>query len=362
MASHLYNNLQISSDQASFLAQTYFGITGKATPLPGEVDINFKIKTSDGNSYILKVSRPGMDHQYIDFQLKILLHLADTAPEITVPKIILNKDGNAYSTFTDHFGEARLVRMLSWIEGRLWSSVQPIHDKLLYDLGKSGGKITKALQSFQHPFAKRVFEWDIDQALWIENYVHLFDTDKNIIVSHFLIKFVAQKKLLDLLRKSVIHNDTNDNNILVNISPDHPDVISIIDFGDAIYTSTINDLAVCIAYAVMEKPDPLAAAIQVVKGYNEKFVLLDAELNMLHLLVAMRLIISVTKSARNKLSEPNNEYLLISEKPAWELLRQWINIDEHLAYYTFRHACGLVPHPDLEVFKTWANNHPFGIA
>lgn len=361
MASHLYNKLQISSDQASLLAQTYFGITGSATPLSGEIDFNFRIKTSARSSFILKVSRPVMDLQYIDFQLKILLHLSETNPELTVPKIILNKEGNPYTTFTDDFGQLRLVRMLTWIDGRLWSSVQPIHDKLLYDLGKSGGKITKALQSFNHPFAKRVFEWDIDQALWIETYVHLFDTDKNIIVSHFLKKFVAQKSQLDLLRKSVIHNDTNDNNILVNISPDHPDVISIIDFGDAIYTSTINDLAISIAYAVMEKPDPLNAASTMVKGYHEMFVLHDDELKVLHLLVAMRLIISVTKSARNKIDEPENKYLLISEKPAWTLLRQWINIDEDLAYYTFRHACGLVPHPDLEMFNTWANNHPFGI-
>ncbi|MBK7809294.1 MAG: aminotransferase class III-fold pyridoxal phosphate-dependent enzyme [Saprospiraceae bacterium] len=361
MASHLYNNLQISSDQASFLAQTYFGITGKATPLPGEIDFNFRIKTSAGTSFILKVSRPDMDLQYIDFQLKILLHLSKTNPELTVPKIILNKEGNPYTTFTDDFGQVRLVRMLTWIDGRLWSSVHPITEDLLYNLGKAAGEITKSLYVLHHPFAKRDFEWDIDQALWTEKFLHLFNTEEKQMVIHFLQRFTARKSHLAGIRKSIIHNDINDNNILVSQNPAHPDTISIIDFGDAIYTSTINDLAVCITYAVMEKPDPLQAASTMVKGYHEKFVLHDDELKVLHLLVAMRLIISVTKSARNKIDEPENKYLLISEKPAWTLLRQWINIDEHLAYYTFRHACGLVPHPDLEMFNTWANNHPFGI-
>ncbi len=37
----------------------------------------------------------------------------------------------------------------------------------------------------------------------------------------------------------------------------------------------------------------------------------------------MRLVISVTKSAINKIEEPNNEYLLISEKPVWEVLKKW---------------------------------------
>jgi len=362
MAPPIYSHLQITTDQACSLSEIHFGIVGAAIPLAGEVDFNFRIKTSDELSYILKVSRPGMDYDYVDFQLKILLHLVGETSELTVPKIILNKEGNPYSTFTDHFGEVRLVRMLSWIDGRLWSTVHPIKDELLYSLGKAGGEITMALQSFHHPFAKRAFEWDIDQALWIENYFHLFDSDQNIIVSHFLKKFIAQKNHLGQLRKSVIHNDTNDNNILVSDKSTHPEVVSIIDFGDAVYTSTINDLAISIAYAVMEKPDPLAASLHIVKGYHKKFVLQDAELKVLHLLVAMRLIISVTKSARNKIAEPNNEYLLISEKPAWALLRQWIDVDEHLAYYSFRNACGMIPHPNQSSFNIWAKDHPFGIS
>ena len=83
----------------------------------------------------MKVSRLDMDLQYIDFQLKILLHLSETNPELTVPKIILNKEGNPYTTFTDDFGQLRLVRMLTWIDGRLWSSVHPITEDLLYNLG-----------------------------------------------------------------------------------------------------------------------------------------------------------------------------------------------------------------------------------
>ena len=117
------------------------------------------------------------------------------------------------------------------------------------------------------------------------------------------------------LRKSVIHNDVNDNNVLVTKDLAKPKVNAIIDYGDAIHTQIINDLAVTIAYAVMGKPDPLGASIPLVKGYHSKFSLQEVELEMLYTLVAMRLAISVTKSAINRQKEPDNEYLLISEAP-----------------------------------------------
>ena len=43
--------------------------------------------------------------------------------------------------------------------------------------------------------------------------------------------------------------------------------------------------------------------------------------------------------------EPENEYLWVSEKPAWSALHKWIEINPELAYFTFRNACGLTPHP-----------------
>ena len=54
------------------------------------------------------------------------------------------------------------------------------------------------------------------------------------------------------LRKSVVHNDANDNNIIVTESLTSPKVKAIIDYGDAIYTQTINDVAITCAYAIMK--------------------------------------------------------------------------------------------------------------
>ncbi len=69
----------------------------------------------------------------------------------------------------------------------------------------------------------------------------------------------------------MVHNDANDNNVVVSEDLEAPCVRAIIDYGDAVHTQIINDLAVTLAYAVMGFPDPLSAATPVIKGYHSLF-------------------------------------------------------------------------------------------
>ena len=91
----------------------------------------------------------------------------------------------------------------------------------------------------------------------------------------------------------------------------------------------------------MNLNDPLSGCIDILEGYNQNRKVKDNELKLLYNLIAMRLVISVTKSSINKYREPDNKYLLISEKSAWNLLYKWSEIDSEFAYYSFRKACSL---------------------
>lgn len=51
---------------------------------------------------------------------------------------------------------------------------------------------------------------------------------------------------LDTLPHSIIHNDANDHNVLA--AADGASVGGIIDFGDSVYTATVFELSVTIAY------------------------------------------------------------------------------------------------------------------
>ena len=345
---------------AESIALSHYGLKVKATKLVGELDLNFKLSIGEEN-YLMKISAPDTDPKFYDFQLNIMNHVAYN-DSLSSPKLIADKEGNYSFEITDEDGSKRHVRLLTWMDGRLWSSVNPINDELRFSLGEQAGLLTKALQGFDHESAHRSFDWDLAQFQWAFSHLHLFTNEQQVIVSHFQNRWKEIRNDLGKLRKSVIHNDVNDNNIIVSEDLLNPEVVSIIDYGDAIHTQTINDVAITLAYGIMNVPDPLQAGKEIVKGYHSKYALREEEIALLYTLMATRLIISVTKSAVNKKERPENEYLLISEKPAWELLTKWYEIDEQLAHYTFRDACGFGSHPANSTFVKWVKTQSINLA
>lgn len=354
-----YDNLKISNQQAEDILFKLFHITGDATELPGELDFNFRIKVANEAGHILKISRPNENEDYLDFQQQLLRYVEANGRNLTAPKVISDVNGNTISKITDDFGKERNVRLLSWISGRVWSTVNPQLDNLRFSLGEQCGLLTQALQGFDHAEAHRTFEWDVAQSLWTKTHVNLFNNEEKSVVEYFQNLFENSQDTYSKLRKAVVHNDANDNNIIVSSDLINPKVQSLIDYGDAIYTQIINDVAVACAYAIMNHNDALEAALPIVKGYHSKFELLEEELAHLYNAIAMRLVISVTKSAINKIAEPDNIYLLISEKPAWEVLEKWRNISSDFAHFSFRNACGFEAHPDSQLFKEWAEKQRF---
>jgi len=354
-----YTDISISIQQAETILFERFKIKGSISKLPGEIDFNFRVKVKDSVGYILKVSRPNENEDYLDFQQKLLLHVGNNNTSSIAPKIINDVNGKVISEWADAFGNIRKVRLLTWTPGRVWSSVNPQLDDLRFSLGEQCGLLTKALKGFDHKEAHRKLDWDVAQSLWTKAHLQLFNNEEKEVLSYFINRFEAYFNSYSKLRKCVIHNDANDNNIVLSENILHPKVKTLIDYGDSVYSQIINDVAVACAYAIMDFNDPLEASLAVVKGYNSKFPLLEEELPHLYTAIAMRLVISVTKSAINKIKEPQNEYLQISDKPAWELLKKWSEIRPDFAHYSFRHTCGFTAHPNETLFKNWALNNTF---
>ena len=354
-----YNIISITKQQAESILLERFNLKGNVSKLPGEIDFNFRIKQENSEGYILKISRPNENESYLDFQQKLLLHIEKNNYNFIAPKIIKDVDGNVISEALDAYGNKRKVRLLTWTPGRVWSSVNPQLGALRFSLGEQCGMLTNALQGFDHNEAHRNLVWDIAQSLWTKDHLHLFNQDEKNVLSYFISEFEAFQNTYSNLRKCVIHNDANDNNIVVSENSLHPKVKTLIDYGDSVYSQIINDVAVACSYAIMNQNDPLEASLAVLKGYHSKFPLLEDELPYLYTAIAMRLVISVTKSAINKIKEPQNEYLQISEKPAWELLKKWKEVRYDFAHYSFRQACGFTAHPNEAQFKNWTLKHTF---
>ena len=325
-------------DFAAQTAKEYYDFEGEIKQLAGEFDFNFYLKAKDEREYILKIAAIDADFENIQLQQAIIQHLTHKDLSFDLPEVVDSKLGNEVEKIEDFNRDSRFVRMLTWVPGRLYADINYYPYELHESLGRSCAELDLALLDFDHPGAHRQFKWNNSNALWVKEHLQIFQSpEKTNLIRHFVAYFEEQVlPELDSLRKSVIYNDANDYNLLVSQDLKNPRISGFIDFGDAVYSHTINELAIAIAYAAMAKHDPLAVAKEIVGAYHKVFSLKEAELAVLYGLVAARLFISLTVSTLNAIERPDNKYLLVSQKYAWDLLEKWQQIAPQFAHYSFR--------------------------
>jgi 4-aminobutyrate aminotransferase-like enzyme/Ser/Thr protein kinase RdoA (MazF antagonist) len=353
---------RFSTEEAVRLTEERYGLSGAARPLPSERDQNFYLETPSGEAYVLKIASAAELYGILDFQNRALDHLGSRQGDGVWPRVCRTRQGETIVPVVGPDGATYLVRMLTYLPGRPLARVKPHTPELLHSLGAFLGRMDRALLEFDHPATQRDLKWNMDNgpAVIHAGARHIPDADRRALVEHFCAAYeAAVVPALPSLRRSVVHNDANDYNVLVGpAEPDNPGswqqrVTGLIDFGDMIRSYTVCDLAIALAYAMLGKAEPLAAAGHVVRGYHETFPLTEQELDVLFHLACMRLCMSVTISAQQQADEPDNPYLSVSEQPAWALLARLRQTPPELAHYRFRHACGLPPCPRTPAVVAW---------
>jgi 4-aminobutyrate aminotransferase-like enzyme/Ser/Thr protein kinase RdoA (MazF antagonist) len=289
---------------AERIARELYSLDAAASPLNGEFDDNFHLKTRENEQFLLKIMRPGCDRALVDLQIAVL----DRLRPLPVPRI-----AKTVETTPD----GRLVWLLEWIPGRLWAEEESHTPEMLANLGRMLGRIDRALEGFDHPAAHRELKWDLTRAEWIRDYTHhIHSPHRRALVE----RVIASLPDLSRVPYGIIHGDANDHNIIVGASGDGGEIASLIDFGDVHYGPRVCDLAIACTYAAFGQPDPLAAIREVIRGFEETYPLGDDELSLVFPLVLTRLAVSVTNSAHLKSLDPNNAYVTVSEAQAWEAL------------------------------------------
>ena len=163
---------------------------------------------------------------------------------------------------------------------------------------------------------QRVLQWDLRRAgMARENAGLLPQGRRPRVERHF-----ARWERIDwgALRHSVIHGDANDYNVIVDAGR----MVGLLDFGDAVHSATVCDLAVALAYAMLGEEQPLSVAAQVARAYQRHYPLTEAEQQALFPLVLSRLSMSVCYSAHNRARNPDDPYQVVSEAAAWDLLER----------------------------------------
>ncbi|UTW07971.1 phosphotransferase [Pseudomonas benzenivorans] len=346
-----------SARLAAFLAGHY-GLQGDCEPLPGGLDLNYRIRATNGQQYLLKLHGAGGELQVLAMQVAALEHLASVAPQLPVSRQLPSRQGAILNAV--ELRGARQARLLSWPDGTPWAKVPTHTAASCASLGRLLGELDLAVRSFSHAGCRRAYDWDIGRAeIHLDHLAAIDDADKRAVVQGILERFaqVVKPALADCPRQ-VIHNDVNDYNVLLD---EQGAVSGLLDFGDMVESWRVNELAVACAYALLGADDPIAAILALVEAYHEVNPLLDGEVEQLFDLIETRYAVSICMAARQIRATPDNPYLLVRQADVWHALQRLQQETPRLTTLRLRDACGFAPVAEAAAVMRWLerNAHDF---
>ncbi|HEV3197901.1 MAG TPA: aminotransferase class III-fold pyridoxal phosphate-dependent enzyme [Bryobacteraceae bacterium] len=328
---------RFSPDEAVRIAGEYYGLGATAANLPSERDQNFLLNDTAGARFVLKIANSEEALEILDLQNKVLRLLATADTGLEWPHVLPTLSGNLIVPVAAESGSAFFVRLLTWVDGVCFANVQPHGPAVLSSLGRALARTDNALAGFSHPAAHRKLYWDLRHASLARPHLELLTDAERGMVEPLLD--AGERLDWQALPSSVIHGDANDYNILVDETGSR--VTTVLDLGDMVHTATVCNLAIALAYAMLDEQDPIAAAAQVVAAYHDVRRLSEPEIEALPTLAATRLAMSVCYCAWQARKAPDNDYLNISNRPAWELIERLATMPADWPREVFRRACGL---------------------
>lgn len=274
--------------------------------------------------YVLKVinSLDSRKTDVIEAQTELMIFLNQRNVCCSLP--VKNVSGAYFSLETlksENSMEKYAVRLLVYRPGDLLLQVK-ITDELLRKIGSFTARIDEILTGFNHP------AYDDHKSLWmltsmprLQQFTYAIKSslDKQL-VHDVIVSF--QKEVLpvvDQLEQTVIHGDLNENNIIV--SPNGKDIAAVIDFGDSHRTCRVFELAIVLCYMILQTAD-VGMGRYIVEGYEGIKKLTDVEKKILKISVCARICQSLVMGAYSHLHDPENQYLLSTQKTGWMLLKR----------------------------------------
>ena len=344
------------TEVAAYVAST-FGLVAGVEPLVGDADHNFLLTTREGERRILKIAAPGVDMEGLALQNAVLESLASGALPFATPGPLSSLANKNLAPF----GEGRWARLLTFVPGTLWvrhEAKTPTdgatdEDRLhrIRHLGSCLAHLDRALGRFEAPpkwlesgGADR--QWDLTRAHGHRGKLGAVpDPDRRRRLEEIFHHFAALTgPELDPLPRQLIHGDANNYNLLV--SEDGRWVTGLIDFGDMVFAPRVVELAIALAYAVLDGGDPLIVAAELVAGYHAVAHLEPREIALVVPLAAPRLAVSVTIAARRRAAGRTEPYLFVTEAPAWGAIENLSTVSPEEARRRLSAACRLDPGPE----------------
>jgi 4-aminobutyrate aminotransferase-like enzyme/Ser/Thr protein kinase RdoA (MazF antagonist) len=352
----------LSLDTAADVARARFALDGVAAPLPSERDQNFLVLVGGRPRAVLKVASAAEDRGILEAQQAALAHLARTVS--TTPRVLAGSNGETLVDVRGDDGRSHLAWAVSHLPGRPLAQARRRSPRLFEALGRQLGAIDAALSDFDHPAVHRDFYWDVAnaRATVSSHRSMLVGAELGAATDTLADRFDRHTApLLDVLPRGVVHGDPNDYNILVGGEADvesrGQSITGVVDFGDMVYSYRVADLAIAMAYVMLDAPDPLAVAARLVRGFSEEVRLDENELAAVFGLATMRLCGSACIAASQLGEKPDHDYLGVSQAAIARTLPTLARVPFGLATAIVREAAGLEPAPSNKRVGDFLKDH-----
>jgi 4-aminobutyrate aminotransferase-like enzyme/Ser/Thr protein kinase RdoA (MazF antagonist) len=340
------------------LLQQHWNLTPTdISPLPGEIDANFAVHAATGQRYGLKIHAGAVDAE-LEMQLALLHHVFEHAPHLPLQTLVATPDGRESVALdlpgaADQIAQARLCR---WLDGEVWAKIDTVPLLAVTELGATLGQLDAVLKQFDHPAAHRAHRWDSERFAELQPCIELVaDPAKQAALTALQARFASEiLPRLAACPQQVIHSDANDYNLLLD---EQHHFAGLLDFGDAIYTRRLFEVANACAYVIDRMADPVEVIAELTAAYHENNPLQEAEIDLIFDAVQVRLGMSMSLAARQILQWPDNTYLLISQQAVWHNWQRLLAENRVMALARIRARCALAPVPKAEQAERWLRRH-----
>lgn len=286
----------------------HFGLVGRVTALTGECDANFHVACGDGRQFVFKAACAESSVAEALLPDRILRHLERADPAIPVPRVRASLQGRSRITLPDAGGRPCEAILCTYFIG------VPLMDAARSTLqraqcGEWLARIGRALRDYEDPACERRLIWDVRQFARVRDLLEpRDDLPSRPAIERFMDAFelhVAPR--LEGLRRQVVHNDLNARNVIVH-ADDPARVVGIIDFGDAVRTALVADVAVGAVGQLSEPQSAFEAMSEFLAAYVAIEPLEAAELAVFSWLVAARLVTNCVVVSRLRAEQPGGTH------------------------------------------------------
>jgi len=352
----------VTTEAVVRLLETHYGLAVRSVhELPGESERNFRVVCADGTTLVARFSGRSETAHALQ-QSELLAALARIDPELPIAHPRLTVDG---ALGVDLPGDdlsdddACFARVIGWVDGESLSSVQERSQELLQDLGDTSGRLASALaEAGSSVPAPPPNYWDMRRAAAVLSDAARSGADERTraLFAEALRRAEPALAQLDSLPQALVHHDLHVNNLLLHTDRHRTRLSGVIDFGDALVTARVCDLAILLASLCRASADPVHESSAVVAAYCGRVPLGEAEVDLLlPLMIARTAMVSATTArlqSEGAAGDPRHRSPLLLES-----LTQLLATPAEFVRESFRAAAGLPLAPVPDRAGTWIAQH-----